>query len=89
MSERKTLSPAEQADLYDLFEALVGFVGEKDISMDVIMHALCRTLAYGGVQMTHYDKVSKRQFVAMVVESVSAHYEILSKALDESGEHDD
>lgn len=87
--KREILDPEQRAEMYDLCEALVDFVGEKDVSINVIMHALCRTLAYGGVQMKHCDKMTKNQFVANVVEAVSAHYEVLEIAIKLSEEHDD
>lgn len=88
-NDREILSPADQADMHDMFEALVDFIGKRDLDMNVIMHALCRTLAYGGVQLNRYDKVTKHHFVSMVVESTSAHYDTLIGALERSGERDD
>lgn len=89
MDDRKILNPESQNEMHDLFEALTDFIGEKDVDMNVIMHALCRTIAYGGVQMHRYDKVTKRQFVAMVVESASAHYDDLLEAFKLSQMEDD
>lgn len=86
---KKRLSPEDQNDMHDLFEALTDFIGEKDVDMNVIMHALCRTIAYGGVQMYRYDEMTKRQFVAMVVESTSAHYDDLFEALKHTKAEDD
>ena len=87
--KREILDPADQEAMHDMFEALVDFIGGRDVHMNVIMHALCRTLAYGGMQLNRYDKVTKRQFVSMVVESTSAHYDSLARALEQSGERDD
>lgn len=76
-------------NIHEMFDELVEFIGTKDVDMNVIMHALCRTVAYGGVQMGRYDTMTKNHFVAMVVESVSAHYDAINNAIDESGVHDE
>lgn len=82
--KQKVMNPQDQNDMHDLFEALTDFIGEKDVDMNVIMHALCRTIAYGGVQLYRYDKVTKNHFVSMAVESISAHYDDLFEAFEQS-----
>jgi len=44
------------------------------------MNALCLTLAHGGVQKK--DKLTKRQFVATVVESTDQCYEIALQMME-------
>jgi hypothetical protein len=46
------------------------------------MNALCLTLAHGGVQKK--DMLTKRQFVASVVESTDQCYELASQMMEES-----
>lgn len=75
MDERNKLDHADMVEMHDLFEAIIDMAGKHDTDTNVVMHALCRAIAYGGVQMTHYDKMTKNQFVANVVEAVSAHYD--------------
>jgi hypothetical protein len=86
---RKVMDHEDQVVMHDLFEALTDFIGEKDVDMNVIMHALCRTIAFGGVQLNRHDEVTKRHFVSMVVESVSAHYDHFVEMIQQHGEHDD
>ena len=83
--KREILDPEQQAEMHDLFEAIVDLLGRNDNGMNVTMHALCRAVAYGGVQLNHYDTVTKRQFVSMVVESVSAHYDTFQSAIKTHG----
>jgi len=47
---------------------------------DVSMNALCLTLAHGGVQKR--DKLTKREFVASVVESTDQCYEIALQMME-------
>jgi hypothetical protein len=47
---------------------------------DVSMNALCLTLAHGGVQKR--DKLTKRQFVASVVESTDQCYELTLQIME-------
>jgi len=49
-------------------------------SFDISMNALCLTLAHGGVQKK--DKLTKRQFVATVVESTDQCYEIALQMME-------
>ena len=49
---------------------------------DTSMNALCLTLAYGGVQKK--DMLTKRQFVATVVETSDICYELALKLTEEN-----
>lgn len=89
MDERNKLDHADMVEMHDLFEAFIDMAGKHDTDTNVVMHALCRAIAYGGVQMTHYDKMTKNQFVANVVEAVSAHYDSMMRAYEQRGEKDD
>lgn len=48
---------------------------------DVSMNALCLTLAHGGAQKK--DTLTKRQFVASVVESTDQCYELALQMMEE------
>jgi hypothetical protein len=49
---------------------------------DTSMNALCLTLAYGGVQKK--DMLTKREFVATVVETADVCYELALKLTEEN-----
>jgi len=51
---------------------------------DISMNALCLTLAHGGVQKK--DILTKREFVANVVESTDQCYEIALQMMEESND---
>ena len=76
--KREILDPEQRAEMHDLVEAIVDLFDRNKVDTSVGMHALCRTIAYGGIQL---DKLTKRQLVAMVVESVSAHYDSFQRML--------
>jgi hypothetical protein len=69
------MNPAEIAQMYDMFEHFLMTLEKSDIDFSVGMHALIRTVAYGGVILKEMDTMTKRQFVALAVERLSQHYD--------------
>jgi hypothetical protein len=77
MSERnepgraRELDPETLVQIYDLAEAIEDII-PKHVEFGVVVHALVHVLARGGAQVS--DRVTKREFVAGVVECLDANY---------------
>ena len=75
-NEDKYLSKAEVLSMYRLYEAFDEVVPDETHGA-IVMHALARMLAHGGIQAYDSDRMTKRHFVANMVENISAHYDEL------------
>jgi len=76
-SEEETyLTKAEVVKMYKLYEAFDDAVPEETHGA-IVMHALARMIASGGIQAYDSDRMTKRHFVALMVENISAHYDEL------------
>ena len=73
MSERKELDPETLVQIYDLAEAIEDII-PKHTEFGVVVQALVHVLARGGIQLVVSDRLTKREFVAGVVECLDAHY---------------
>lgn len=69
------LNPDEVSRMHDLHEAFLAMIEEDGSTFSVGVHALARTLAHGGLLLREAAGVSKREFVAGIVESLSQHYD--------------
>ena len=78
----RSLNDEEMEACFALADEIGTLLHDQDY--DTSMNALCLTLAYGGVQMK--DKLTKRQFVATVVETTDICYGL---ALDITKENPD
>ena len=81
--EGRSLDREEITQLFDTFEALQDAIPENT-DFSVVMHAVARVLAHGGVQIyadieeegKQFDAASvKREFISMAVEHLSQHYD--------------
>lgn len=77
MSEPVPLNYERLAQIDDLFEAILSLVADKELDFDVVMHALTRAVAYGGINLFQEEEMAKPRFVAQTVEALSQHYDDL------------
>ena len=70
-SPRRELDHEALVQVYDLAEAIEDVIPQA-IEFGVVVHALVHVLARGGVQAK--DMLTKREFVAGVVEALDANY---------------
>ena len=83
--ERRSLDREEITQLFDTYEALQDAIPEE-ADFSVVMHAVARVLAHGGIQI-YADMVddgeevdaasAKRAFISTAVEHLSQHYDEL------------
>ena len=83
--EGRSLDREEITQLFDTFEALQDAIPEHT-DFSVVMHAVARVLAHGGIQI-YADMVddgeevdaasAKRAFISTAVEHLSQHYDEL------------
>jgi hypothetical protein len=76
----RSLNDEEMEACFALADQIGTLLHNQDY--DTSMNALCLTLAYGGVQKK--DMLTKRQFVATVVETSDICYELALKLTEEN-----
>lgn len=75
--DKRELSPQERSEMGDLIDGFVSVLSKSETDFNIQIMALVRTLAYTGTVLYEENKVSKRHFVASIVESLSEHYDQL------------
>jgi hypothetical protein len=71
MENEQDYDPERVSQVHDLAEAIEDAI-PRNTEYGIVVNALVHVLARGGVQMQ--DKMTKREFVARVVEALDANY---------------
>lgn len=78
------LDHAELVRMFDLAEAIEDLIPEHE-DFGVVLMALMRVVAKGGMQLRIEDVMTKREYVAEIVSCFEQHYEQLCKEFMEGG----